>query len=791
MSALTVTIGQTLGHYRILERIGAGGMGTVYRAHDERLDRDVALKVLPPSGLGDDEARRLFRKEALALSRLNHPNIAAIYDFDRDAGVDFLVMELITGMTLASKLARGALSEEEVMQFGLQMALALEHAHGYGVVHRDLKPGNVIIRPDGQLKVVDFGLAKLLAMDESAPTESFSGVHGLAGTLPYMSPEQLWGKPPDGRSDIYAAGTVLYEMATGKRPFQGKVPTAISEAILHTDPVSPRQLSPAISSALESVILKCLEKEPATRYQTARELSADLRRVQIPGAEITAVRKLGSARARWVPIASLIAILAVAAPIAFLKVRAWQARTKATSQIPSIRSLAVLPLENLSRDPEQEYFADGMTDELTTELAHISALRVVSRTSAMRYKRTTKTLPQIARELQVDGVIEGSVLRSDGSVRINTQLVQAEPDRELWAHSYQRELKDVLQLQGELAHDIAEQIKIKVTPQEQLRLATTRTVDPGSHEAYLRGLYHLNKGTEENYRDARNDFEKAIALDPNYAPAYAGLADYFWATDELPPRTAMPWARENVLKALALDDSLANAHKTLASIKFYGDWDWLGAEEEFKRALALDPSYSEGHRMYSVYLSAMGRSEDAFGEIQIAQRLDPLSLANPVTAGWISYYARQYDLALQQCGGVLELDPSWIGAHECLGDAYTAKGNFPQAIVESQLAASGSGHDPMRLAALGRTYALAGMGSDARKILAELNKASKTEYIAPYFFAIIEGALGEKDQAFAWLEKGFNGRDPYLARLRVDVAMDSLRSDPRFKILVLRVGLAN
>jgi eukaryotic-like serine/threonine-protein kinase len=790
MSALTVTIGQTLGHYRILERIGAGGMGTVYRAHDERLDRDVALKVLPLSRLGNDEARRLFRKEAWALSRLNHPNIAAIYDFDFDAGVDFLVMELVTGVNLASKLASGPLSEETVLQFGQQVALALEHAHGYGIVHRDLKPGNVIIRSDGQLKVVDFGLAKLVAMDESASTETSSSIHGLAGTVPYMSPEQLWGKPPDCRSDIYSAGVVLYEMATGKRPFQGKVPTAISEAILHTDPPSPRQLSPTISSALESVILKCLEKEPATRYQTARELSVDLRLVRTASADITAGRKPASVRARWVLIASLMAILVVAA-ISFLKVSARQARTKATSQIPSIRSLAVLPLENLSRDPEQEYFADGMTDELTTELAHISALRVVSRTSAMRYKRTTKTLPQIARELQVDGVIEGSVLRSNGSVRINTQLVLAQADKQLWAHSYQRELKDVLQLQGELAHDIAEQIKIKVTPQEQLRLAATRTVDPGSHEAYLRGLYHLNKGTEENYRDARNDFEEAITLDPNYAPAYAGLADYFWATDELPPRTAMPWARENVLKALALDDGLANAHKTLASIKFYGDWDWLGAEEEFKRALALDPSYSEGHRMYSVYLSAMGRSEDALGEIQTAQRLDPLSLFTSVTAGWISYYGRQYDRALQQCRGVLELDNNWSGAHECLGDAYTAQGNFPQAIAESQQAATGSGHDPMRLASLGRTYALAGRESDARKILAELNKASKTEYIAPYFFAIIEGALGEKDQAFAWLEKGFNGRDPYLARLRVDVAMDPLRSDARFRVLLQRVGLAD
>jgi TolB-like protein/Tfp pilus assembly protein PilF len=790
MSALPVTIGQTLGHYRILERIGAGGMGTVYRAHDERLHRDVALKVLPSSVLENDEARGLFRKEALALSRLNHPNIAAIYDFDSDAGVDFLVMELITGITLASKLAIGALSEEKVLQFGQQIALALDHAHGFGVVHRDLKPGNVIIRPDGQLKVVDFGLARLVTMDESAPTESFSGTHGMAGTLLYMPPEQLWGKPPDYRSDIYSAGVVLYEMATGQRPFQGKAPTAISEAILHSEPVSPRQLSPAISPALESVILTCLQKEPAARYQTARELSADLRRVQTPGAEITTSRTPASVRARWVPIALLIAMLAVVGPISFYKIRAWQARTKAAIQIPSIRSLAVLPLENLSKDPEQEYFADGMTDELTTELAHISALRVVSRTSAMRYKRTTKTLPQIARELQVDGVIEGSVLRSEGSVRINTQLVLAETDKQLWAHSYQRELKDVLQLQGELARDIAEQIKIKVTPQEELRLANTRIVDPGAHEAYLKGLYHWNKGTEEHYRDARDYFQQAIALDPKYAPAYAGLADYFWATDELPPSLAMPSARENVLKALALDDGLADAHKTLAIINFYGDWDWAGAEKEFKRALELNPSYSEGHRMYSVYLSALGRHEDAFGEIHTAQRLDPLSLTTSLTAGWISYYARQYDRAQQQCRDVLELDSNWSGAHECLGEVYTAQGKFLQGIAEGEHAATGASHDPLRLAGLGRSYALAGRTSDARKILAELNRASKTEYVAPYFFAIVEGALGEKDQAFAWLEKGFSGRDSYLARLRVDVAMDPLRSDARFKILLRRVGLA-
>lgn len=788
MSAPTVTIGQTIGHYRILEEIGAGGMGTVYRAHDERLERDVALKVLPLSGLGNDASRKLFRKEALALSRLNHPNIAAVYDFDSEAGVDFLVMELVTGITLASKLAIGALPEEQVLQFGQHIALALEHAHGYGVVHRDLKPGNVIIRSDGQLKVVDFGLARFLTISESAPTETLTGVHALAGTVPYMPPEQLLGKPPDYRSDIYAAGAVLYEMTTAQRAFQGKVLTALSEAILHSDPVPPRQLNPKISPPLESIIMKCLQKDPANRYQTARELLVDLRLAPTASADIGTGRKPSRARARGVLMASLMAVLLVAVLVWFFKVRVWRARPTVTNQI---RSLAVLPLENLSHDPEQEYFADGMTDELTTELANISALRVVSRTSAMRYKRTTKTLPQIAGELQVDGVIEGSVLRSNGFVRITTQLVQAQIDRQLWAHSYQRELKDVLQLQGELAHDIAEQIKIEVTPQEQSRLAAARTVDPAAHEAYLKGLYHWNKGTEGHYRDARKYFEEAIAIDPKYAPAYAGLADYFWATDELAPRVAMPRAKENVLKALSIDDSLADAHKTLASVKFYGDWDWQAAEKEFQRALELNPSYAEGHRMYSVYLSALGRVEDAIGEIQTAQRLDPLSLTTSVTVGWTFYYARQFDRALQQCAGVLELDPNWSQAHECLGDTYAAQGSFRQALAESEKAAASSGDDPLRLTGLARIYALAGEKTDARKILTGLNHAAKTEYIAPYFFASIEGALGEKDQAFAWLEKGYNDRDPYLTRLRVDVAMDPLRSDARFQRLLRRVGLGD
>jgi tetratricopeptide (TPR) repeat protein len=374
-------------------------------------------------------------------------------------------------------------------------------------------------------------------------------------------------------------------------------------------------------------------------------------------------------------------------------------------------------------------------------------------------------------------------------VRITTQLVEARSDKQLWARSYARELKDVVQLQNELAHDIAEEIRITVTPQEQQRLTAMRTVDPPAYEAYLKGRFCWNKNTEEQLREARRYFEQAISLDPNYAPAYAGLADFYWATDELNPREAMLRAKQNVVKALDLDNELAEGHKTLAMIKFYADWDWAGAETEFRRALEINPNYAEGHRMYSVYLSELGRSDEALKEVQTAQRLDPLSLTTAVTVGWAYYYARQYNHAIEQCRYVIELDSNFSQGHDCLGSAYLAKERFAEAIAECQRSASGSGHAPIREASLGRAYALAGRTAEARQILTELTSMGKHSYVPPYIFAMLHTALGEKDQAFAWLERGYEERDPYLVRLAVDDVLDPLRSDPRFAHLLGRIGL--
>src|SRR5712692_7231452 len=408
-------IGQTLGHYRILEQIGAGGMGVVYRAHDERLDRDVALKILPASALADEAARRRFRKEALALAKLTHSNIAHIYDFDTQDSTDFLVMECVPGQTLAQKLNAGSLPEKEVAALGGQIAAALEEAHERGVIHRDLKPGNILVTPKGQAKVLDFGLAKLLRpQGDAQATQTFSETQGVAGTLPYMAPEQLRSEALDGRTDIYALGCVLYEMATGRRAFPEDTAPRLTDAILHQTPVQPRAISARVSSQLEAIILKCLEKDPETRYQSAKELAVDLRRLGTPSATTIVAARPAIARVGWRKLAiGGASAIAVAGLLAAFNVGGVRERLLGkSSATPQIRSLAVLPLENFSRDPEQEFFADGMTEQLITDLAQISALKVVSRTSVMRYKGSAKSLPEIARELSVDGIVEGSVQHS-------------------------------------------------------------------------------------------------------------------------------------------------------------------------------------------------------------------------------------------------------------------------------------------------------------------------------------------------------------------------------------------
>ena len=784
-------IAETLTHYRIVEKIGEGGMGVVYRARDERLDRDVAIKVLPTGTLADDTARKRFRKEALALAKLSHPNIGVIHDFDTQEGVDFLVMEYIAGTTLAERLTAGALPEKEVLAVGAQIVAALEEAHEHGVVHRDLKPGNILVTPKGQAKVLDFGLAKLLRPEsEISTSDELSSTAALAGTMPYMSPERLRGESADARSDIYGAGAVLYEMATGQRPFREELATRLADDILHQPPVPPRAVNARVSPELERIILKCLDKEPENRYQSAKELSVDLRRLVSPSSG-AASHRFAQHYGRYAIMAACLAVVLIAGMLVGLNMGGARDRLLGRTAPPHIKSLAVLPLANLSGDPAQEYFADGMTDALIAHLGKISGLRVISRISVMRYKGTTKPPQEIGRELNVDALVTGSVLRSDQRVRITPQLIHAATDRVLWSENYERDLRNVLALQNDVAWAIAAEIRIKLTPQEQARFGVTRSVDPRAYDAYLRGRYLWYKGPPQGLKSIEY-FEQALAIDPNYAAAYAGVADYYIVlpfSSILSPNDASVKAKAATMKALAIDGALAEAHNSLAQIKQLHDWDWAGAESEYKRAIELNPNLVFAHISYAYCLGLIGRLDQAIAEIKRAQELDPLSLAINLALGDILQMERQYDQAVQQFRKTLDLDPSFWEAHLSLGIAYEEKGMFEEAIEEIQKTVEISGGIPQSVSSLAHAFAVSGKRNKALKILDDLKEQSRRRYISAYDVAIIYAGLGDRKQVADWLEKAYQERSIGLASIKVDPRFDPLRSDPRLQDLLRRIGL--
>ena len=785
-------VGRTLGHYRIVEQIGAGGMGVVYRAHDERLERDVALKVLPPGTLADDSARKRFRKEGLALSRLNHPNIATVHDFDTQEGIDFLVTELVPGLTLDKKLAAGPLPENAVLQIGLQLADGLGAAHREGVVHRDLKPGNLRLTPEGRLKILDFGLAKRVdPADQATVTQSFAEQRGPAGTLAYMAPEQLKGEKVDTRADLWAAGVVLYELATGQRPFRGKTATAVADEIFHTSPPMP----PKVSSGLTHIILKCLEKDPEKRYQSAKELAVDLRRLSTPGVTTVPKRKALS-RPRPIVIAgAVIALVAIAVGLVLgLNVGGWRGRLLRGTAIGRIESVAVLPLQNLSGDAGQDYFADGMTEELTADLAQLTSLRVISRSSMMLYKGAKKSLPQIARELNVDAIVEGSVQRAGDRVRITAQLIYAPTDRHLWARTYERDLHDILSLQDEVAQAIVREVGGQLNPQRQIQLDVPRRVKPEAYEAYLRGSSYLDNG---DLQKAIDYFNHAIKLDPDYAPPYAGSADAYYMLgfyNILPPNVAFAKMRDAALRALEKDEKLSDGHDALALVRLHYDWDWEGAEKEFKRALELNPNDANSRHDYAHFLLAMGRTEESVAESNRAVELDPLDTVLTACLCWHRYSAHQYPESVAQALKAIQREPNLDWTHIILGWDYEQQSKFDDAIAEFQkalkLSGASSGGDELALAALGHALAAAGKRQQAEDVLAELRKRTQQGgYVSAFDVAVIYTGLGDKNKAFEWLQKAVEERSSFLIYSRWEPRLDPLRSDPRFPILLRRIGL--
>ena len=788
-------IGKTLGHYRVKEQLGAGGMGVVYRAHDDRLDRDVALKVLPARSLADEDSRKRFRKEALALSKLNHPNIATIFDFDTDlsapGGVDFLVMELVEGESLAQKVEGRALADKEVVTLGAQVADAFEEAHEHGVVHRDLKPANILVTAKGRVKVLDFGLAKLLRpAGQTDVTASLTTTPAAAGTLPYMAPEQLQGEAADGRSDIYALGAVLYEMATGRRAFREELSTRLIDAILNRPPVSPRALEARISPELERIILKCLEKDPAQRYQSAKEIAVDLRRLGSPAtaAAIPTVAPARSPRGKSVYVAVGAGVLLLAA-VAALNVGGWRQRLMGPGTAARIESLAVLPLENMSRDPAQDYFADGMTEELTADLAQIGALRVISRTSVMQYKGTRKRMPEIGRELNVDALIEGSVRRVGERVRITAQLIQAATDKHLWAKSYEGDLGDVLTLQSQVAGEIASEIKVALTPQDQARLAIARKVNPEAHEAYLLGRHYWEMGNEVDLMKSIEYYQKAQAIDANDALAYAGLADTYASLSDFyrPPREVMPQAKAAATKALQLDDTLAEAHNAMAFVHLFYDWDWPAAEREFKRAIELNPNFADAHHNYANFLGSMHRPDESQAEIERAEQLSPFSDQVLQDSIWVRILNRKYDDAIARGRAGVAIDPKSSYGHIFLGLAYARKKQFQEAIAEGETARK-LDESPLLYAFLGSIYAEAGKRGEAQKVMDTLVANMSRRFVCPYEIGTISLLLGNKDDAFRWYNKAIEVRSACMPFLWADPRLDSVQSDPRYQALVRKMN---
>ena len=797
---MPLSAGARLGPYEILAPLGAGGMGEVYRARDTRLARDVAVKVLPADFSTDEDRLRRFEREARAASALNHPNILTIHDIGTEDGAPYVVSELLEGETLRQRLSSGALVSRKVVDYAAQVARGLAAAHEKGIVHRDLKPENLFVTKDGRVKILDFGLAKLTRPEvpsdpgTQAPTVARGTEPGFVmGTVGYMSPEQVRGEAADARSDIFSLGAVLYEMLTGNRAFRGASAVETLNAILKDDPAEPSQTGRDVSPALERMTRRCLEKNPEERFQSARDLAFALEEAASGSASSPASAPLAvSPKAMSVsrPAVVAIAVVALLAVLVAGNVGGLRKRILGGAAPGRIQSLAVLPLENLSRDPEQDYFADGMTEALITDLAQIRSLRVISRTSVMGYRATKKPLPQIGRELNVDAVLEGSVQRSGGRVRITAQLIEAPTDRHVWAKSYERDLRDILSLQSEVARAVAGEIRAAVTPAEKSRLAKAQPVDPEVHELDLRGRYQLNNAaSEQDIRKAIGLFEQALAKDPGDAPAYAGLAfgqssltDFY-----LPPRETMPRAKDAAIRALELDETLADAHTALGWVHTAYDWDWPAAEKEFRRALELNPSSASAHDGYANYLTVVGRSEKALAEIRRARELDPLSVSIHSDALNAFFNLKRYAEAIERARIILELDPNNGFAHAQLALVYVQMGRRSEAVSEAEKTIQNS-DSPLNHATAGTALAAVGETGRARALLGQLMEVSKKRYVCPYEIGLIYVGLGDKDEAFRWLEKGYQDRSICMQYTKQDPRMTPLHGDPRYEDLLRRLA---
>ncbi len=775
-------IGRTISHYKILEKLGEGGMGVVYKAEDTKLKRTVALKFLPPELTRDKDAKTRFIHEAQAASALDHPNICTIYEIDETGDNQlFMAMACYEGETLKEKVARGPLPLEEAIDIARQVGRGVAKAHEREIVHRDIKPANLFVTNDGLVKILDFGLAKLVGQTRLTRTGA------TIGTVAYMSPEQARGEEVDQRTDVWSLGAVLYEMVTGYSPFRGEHEHAVTYSILNDEPAPLTEHRGGVPKELAQIVKKALAKSPGDRYPTIGDMLADLqscdRNVKANAAGDRKYRSKPGGSRRVLLYSSIAAFVVLLIVVGVYLLPRGDGR---------VESIAVLPLENLSGDPEQEFFADGMTDELISNIAKVSALRVISRTSVMRYKDTVKSLPEIARELNVDAIVEGSVLRSGDRIRISAQLIHAAKDQHLWAESYERDSHDVLSLQRKLARVIADRINVELTPQEQSALAHTQPIDPEAHEAYLKGRYHWNSRTRESLEKSLGFFEEAIARDPEYAPAYAGLADAYIVLADLEyraPKDCYPKATELVERALETDENLAEARNSQAYIKYSYEWNWAEAESDFKRAIELNSNYATAHQWYSEYLNTLGRHDEAIKESQRAQELDPLAVMIHTNTGILFYSAGRFDRAVEQFQRALDINDDFYWALLYRAQSFKEQGQYDEAFegYVRVLQALGLGMEEMEK--LRQIYNTSGLEGYYRWFVDEGFEELNSLEILRWQFIVSCAYLGETDLALEWLARCIEERRRWVIDMGVEPAFAELRSDPRFGDLLRRMGL--